>query len=309
MITSLFKKSTPINYAFIFLMLLFFFGVYQFHQVESVFSIGFLIKKALIITVLIASFFTANFIIKKNGLSKDSAYMILYYLLLLLFFPSVMNNLDLIISNFFIILALRRLISLQSPKTPKEKIFDASLWVFVASLFHFWSILFLILVFISILFHTARDYRTWFLPFIAFFIATVIFILIDLVFDKSLIIHLIENTSRDFQINYFANNYQNIAISIFATLSLYFTFYLVFTISNRPIVLHSSYKKIIAAFFIGIAVFLISPNKSNDILIFTFTPLAFMITLFTETPQSKVKSELTIAIVILSSLFAFFSQL
>ena len=309
MITSLFKKSTPINYAFIFLMLLFFFGVYQFHQVERVFSIGFLVKKALIITVLIASFFTANFIIKKNGLSKDSAYMILFYLLLLLFFPSVMNNSDLIISNFFIILALRRLISLQSPKTPKEKIFDASLWIFVATLFHFWSILFLILVFISILFHTARDYRTWFLPFIAFFIATVIFILIDLVYDKSLITHLIENTSRDFEINYFTNNYQNIAISLFATLSLYFTFYVVFTISNRPIVLHSSYKKIIAAFFIGIAVFLISPNKSNDILIFTFTPLAFMITLFCETPQSKIKRELTICIVIVSSLFAFFSQL
>jgi hypothetical protein len=309
MITSLFKKSTPINYAFIFLMLLFFFGVYQFHQVESVFSIGFLVKKAFIITALIASFFTANFIIKKNGLSKDSAYMILFYLLLLLFFPSVMNNLDLIISNFFIILALRRLISLQSPKTPKEKIFDASLWVFAASLFHFWSILFIILVFISILFHTARDYRTWFLPFIAFFIATMIFILTDLVFDKSIISNLVANTSRDFQINYFANNYQNIAISLFATISLYFTFYVVFTISNRPIILHSSHKKIIAAFFIGIAVFLISPNKSNDILIFTFVPLAFMITLFTETPQSKVKSEFTIAIVVLSSLFAFLSQL
>jgi hypothetical protein len=235
--------------------------------------------------------------------------MILFYLLLLLFFPSVMNNFDLIISNFFIILALRRLISLQSPKSTKEKIFDASLWIFVASLFHFWSILFIILVFISILFHTARDYRTWFLPFIAFFIATMIFILTDLVFDKNIITNLIANTSRDFQINYFANNYQNIAISLFATISLYFTFYVVFTISNRPIILHSSYKKIIAAFFIGIAVFLISPNKSNDILIFTFAPLAFMITLFTETPQSKVKRELTVVIVVLSSLFAFFSQL
>ena len=309
MITSLFKKSTPINYAFIFLMLLFFFGVYQFNQISSIFSISFLVKKAFIITALIASFFTANFIIKKNGLSKDSAYMILFYLLLLLFFPSVMNNFDLIISNFFIILALRRLISLQSPKSTKEKIFDASLWIFAASLFHFWSILFIILVFISILFHTARDYRTWFLPFIAFFIATMIFILTDLVFDKNIITNLIANTSRDFQINYFANNYQNIAISLFATISLYFTFYVVFTISNRPIILHSSYKKIIAAFFIGIAVFLISPNKSNDILIFTFAPLAFMITLFTETPQSKVKRELTVVIVVLSSLFAFFSQL
>lgn len=309
MITSLFKKSTPINYAFIFSMLLFFFGVYQFHQVGSVFSIGFLIKKGFIITALIASFFTANFIIKKNGLSKDSAYMILFYLLLLLFFPSVMNNFDLIISNFFIILALRRLISLQSPKLPKEKIFDASLWIFIASLFHFWSILFIILVFISILFHTARDYRTWFLPLIAFFGSIMIFILVDLVFDKNIITNLIANTSRDFQINYFTNNYQNIAISLFATISLYFTFYVVFTISNRPIILHSSYKKIVAAFFIGIAVFLISPNKSNDILIFTFAPLAFMITLFTETPQSKVKRELTVALVVISSLFAFFSQL
>ena len=309
MITSLFKKSTPINYAFIFLMLLLFFGMYQFNQVGSVFSIGFFIKKTIIIGVIVASFFTANFIIKKNGLSKDSAFMILFYLLLLLFFPSVMNNLDLIISNFFIILALRRLISLQSPKSLKEKIFDASLWIFVASLFHFWSILFVILVFISILFHTARDYRTWFLPFIAFFASSMIFILIDLVFDKNIISDLIENTSRDFQINYFTNNYQNIALSLFATISLYFTFYVVFTISNRPIILHSSYKKILAAFFIGIAVFLISPNKSNDILIFTFAPLAFMITLFTETPQSKLKREISVSIIILSSLFAFFSQL
>jgi hypothetical protein len=136
-----------------------------------------------------------------------------------------------------------------------------------------------------------------------------IFILVDLVFDKNIITNLIANTSRDFQINYFTNNYQNIAISLFGTISLYFTFYVVFTISNRPIILHSSYKKIVAAFFIGIAVFLISPNKSNDILIFTFAPLAFMITLFTETPQSKVKRELTVALVVISSLFAFFSQL
>jgi hypothetical protein len=283
--------------------------VYQFYHVSGVFSIGIIFKKISIIVAIIATFFTANFIIKKNGLSKDSAYMILFYLLLLLFFPSVMNNLDLIISNFFIILALRRLVSLQSPKCPKEKIFDASLWIFAASLFHFWSILFIILVFISILFHTARDYRTWFLPFIAFFASSIIFILIDLVFHKNSISKVIANTSRDFEINYFVNNYQNLAISLFATISLYFTVYVIFTISNRPIILHSSYKKIVAAFFIGIAVFLISPNKSNDILIFTFAPLAFMITLFTETPQSKVKRELTVAIVILCCFFSFFSQL
>ena len=47
-----------------------------------------------------------------------------FYLLLLLFFPSVMNNFKLFIANFFILLALRRLFSLQSSKSQKEKIFD-----------------------------------------------------------------------------------------------------------------------------------------------------------------------------------------
>lgn len=309
MITSLFKKSSPINHSLIFLMLAFFFGCYQFNQVGIETSTEFFVKKAVIISAIAASMIVANFIIKKNGLSKDNAYTFLFYTLLMLFFPPMLNNLDLIISNFFIILALRRLISLQSQKSPKEKIFDASLWIFVASVFHFWSILFIILVFISILFHTARDYRTWFLPFIAFFAACVIFILIDLVLHKNSIANVIANSSVDFEINYFANNYQNIALSLFATISLYFTIYAIFTISNRPIILHSSYKKFIAAFLIGIAVFLISPNKSNDILIFTIAPLAFMIALFAETPQSKMKRELTVSIVILCSFFAFFSQL
>jgi hypothetical protein len=235
--------------------------------------------------------------------------MVLFYLLLLLFFPSVMNNFKLFIANFFILLALRRLFSLQSSKSQKEKIFDASLWVFVASLFHFWSILFIILVFISILFHTARDYRTWFLPFIAFFVSVVLLYFFDLVFDANNIGKLIANSGSNLEINYFINNYQNLALSLFAPISLFFIANLVLTISKRPIILHSTYKKIISAFFIGILVFVFSPNKSNEMLIFTFVPLAFAMTIFVETPQSKAKTELFFLVVVGCSLFSFFSQL
>jgi hypothetical protein len=220
-----------------------------------------------------------------------------------------MNNFKLFLANFFILLALRRLFSLQSSKSQKEKIFDASLWVFVAALFHFWSVLFIILVFISILFHTARDYRTWFLPFIAFFISLVLLFFFDLVFEANNIGKLIANSVSNFEINYFINNYQNLALSLFAPISLFFIANLVLTISNRPIILHSTYKKITAAFFIGLLVFVFSPNKSNDILIFTFTPLAFAMTIFVETPQSKAKTELFFLAVVGCSLFSFFSQL
>ncbi len=309
MITSLFKKSTPINFAFVFLMLFFFFLTTQFNQAETAFSFGFLLKKTVLFIIIFACFFTGNFIIKKNGLSKDSAFTILFYLLLLLFFPSVMNNFKLFFANFFILLALRRLFSLQTSKSQKEKIFDASIWIFVASLFHFWTILFLILVFICILFHTARDYRTWFLPFIAFFVSMVLLFFFDLVFKTDNIGNLIANSVSNLEINYFINNYENIALSLFAPISLFFIANLSLTISNRPIILHSTYKKIIAAFFIGILVFVFSPNKSNEMLIFTFTPLAFSMTIFVETPQSKAKTELFFLAVVGCSLFAFFSQL
>jgi hypothetical protein len=309
MITSIFKKSTPINFAFVFLMLLFFFLTTQFHQAETAFSFGFLLKKIVLFITIFACFFTGNFIIKKNGLSKDSAFTILFYLLLLLFFPSVMNNFKLFFANFFILLALRRLFSLQTSKSQKEKIFDASIWIFVASLFHFWTILFLILVFICILFHTARDYRTWFLPFIALFVSMVLLFFFDLVFKTDNIGNLIANSVSNLEINYFINNYENIALSLFAPISLFFIANLSLTISNRPIILHSTYKKIIAAFFIGILVFVFSPNKSNEMLIFTFTPLAFSMTIFVETPQSKAKTELFFLAVVGCSLFAFFSQL
>jgi hypothetical protein len=81
------------------------------------------------------------------------------------------------------------------------------------------------------------------------------------------------------------------------------------SLSNKPLLLHSSFKKIIASFFIGIIIFLISPNKSNDLLLFTFAPLAVMATSHIEIKQLKLKQEMVLAVLILCSLFAFFSQL
>ena len=214
-----------------------------------------------------------------------------------------------IVSNFFILLALRRLISLQSPRAPKEKIFDASLWVFVACLFHFWSILYIVLVFIAILFHVARDYRNWFLPFIAFFTIASIFLLMALFFDVTYIQKLLSQTAVNYKINYFVNNYQNLALSIYATIALFFVVSLLLSLSNRPLMLHSSYKKIISAFFIGVVIFVISPYKSNDLLVFTIAPLAMMATSHIEIAQVKWQKEVVLFALIILGIFSFFSQL
>lgn len=309
MITSLFKKSTPINFSLVVILILSFFLTYQFQDLSWTKSISLVVQKFGILLVLLASIFLTNFISKKNGMSKDSSYTIFFYFLLLLFFPSLLDDLNLVFANLFILLALRKLLSLQSLKLSNEKIFDASLWIFVASLFHFWCILYLVLVFISIIFHVSRDYRNWILPFIAFFTVGTIYALSSILFDISALEYINSSVKTSFAINYFTNNYQNGALSIYATVALFFVISMFATLSNRLSITHPSFKIIIASFFIGIAVFVVSSNKSNDLLVFTIAPLAIMATNHIEIPQLKLKKEMVLVVLIACSLFAFFSQL
>ena len=309
MITSLFRKSTPFNYALVALLLLIFFFLYHFQDVNGMESLIVILQKTGLFFLLLASLFLTNFMAKKNGLSKDSTYVVLFYFLLLLFSPSILNNPNLLLSNFFILLALRRLISMQSLQFPKEKIFDASAWVFIATLFHFCSILFIILVFVTILFHVARDYRMWLLPFLAFFSINVLFLLFAILFDKNAIGILLQSTYADYNIGYFTNNYQNAAFSIFVAIALFFLVSLQLTFSSKPIIVHASYKKIIISFFIGVAIFIISPDKSNDLLVFTFASLAIMATSHVESTQVKLQKEIIVSVFIICSVFTFFSQL
>jgi hypothetical protein len=309
MITSVFRKSTPINLFFVVILILVFFFISLFQDLSWTNSVVSIVKKIGLMFIFFGSIFITSFIAKKNGLSKDSSYTILFYLLFLLFFPSLFANTNLILSNFFILLAIRRLISLQSLKASKEKIFDASLWIFVASLFHFWSILYLVLVFISIIFHVARDYRNWFLPFIAFFSVGIISIGLSLIFSQDILRYITENAVLNFDIDYFTNTYQNIAFSIYLTVALFFLISMLATLSSKLLFLHSSYKKIIVSFFIALLIFAISSNKSNDVLIYTIAPLSIMATSHIEMKQLQLKQEMVLGVLILCSLFTFFSQL
>ncbi|KAF2511321.1 DUF6427 family protein [Flavobacterium foetidum] len=309
MITSVFKKSTPLNYSLVVILILVFFFMFQIKDPSWVSSYFLAFQKVSLLCFILASFFMINFIVKKNGLSKDNGYAIFFYLLFLLFFPTLFNNSNVIYANFFVLLALRRLISLQSLKASKEKIFDASFWIFVASLFQFWSILFLVLVYISIIFHVSRDYRNWVLPFIALLAVAILFYMTSLIFNIDAVAFFQERAQIDFRIDYFKNNYENGALSIYTAVALFFVTSMLMTLTNRPQIVHSSYKKVVAYFFIATFVYIISPNKSNDLLLFSIAPLTIMATSHVEYMQQKLNNEIAFYVLIACSLFTFFSQL
>ena len=309
MITSIFKKSTPINYSLMGILVVLFFFLSQLHSQIEINFFSDVLKKAGLLLILFASLFFSNFIVKKNGLTKDSSYTIFFYFIFLLFFPKIFNNINLLLANFFILLSMRRLVSLQTLKAPKEKIFDASLWIFVASLFHFWAIIFLALVYISIIFHVSRDYRNWLIPFVAFFVIAIIFIAYDLIIDKTAINSYLQTEVINLKLDYFSNQTQNIAFSIFAVFLVFFIFPFVFSINNKPLNLQASYKKVVFAALFGVIIFLISPNKGSEILVFTFLPMAIIATNTIEYLQNKIQQEIILFISITCGFFCFFSQL
>ena len=309
MITSVFKKSTVVNYSLIVVLLVLFFFLYQISDALNAHAVNGISRTATLLVLLISSFFLINFTVKKNNLTKDSSYTIFFFLLFLLIFPSVFGNMSLLFANFFLLLAIRRLISLQTLKAPKEKIFDASMWIFIASLFHFWCVLFILLVYISIFFHVSRDYRNWLLPFVAFFATAVIFLVAALVLDPTWITHIVNQTQTNFELDYFTNNYQNIALSFFVVIALYFLLSMMMSLTHKPLILQASYKKMIFGFLIGVTIFLISPEKNNTTLIFTFMPLSVMCTNNIEYSQNRMYQEIVLLLLIVGCFLCFFTQL
>ena len=309
MISTIFSKSSPFNYVLITALLIVCFFMLQLQDSSWTGSAISILCKTGMLALLIASLFITNFVTKRNGLTRDNTFPFLFFFSFLILFPTTLNNPTLIISNFFILLALRRLISLQSLLAPKEKIFDASLWIFIATLFHFWSILFIALVFISVMLHVSRDYRNWILPYIALVTVAVIFVLVALVFEKSLLTDFMEKTTVDFRFDYFTNKYQNIALSIYAALAVLFSVSQLFALSGKPLNLHASYKKVFVSFVIGAAIYIISPEKNNSILIYTFMPLAVMATGYIESVQVHWIKESTTLLILGLCVLSFVLQL
>jgi hypothetical protein len=305
MITSVFGKSSPINSLLIVLLLVLGFCIHQSQVVLHHFSALIILEKLGILAVLVATLFFSNFIVKKNNIIKDNSFMLLFFCVFVLFFSSIFESNHLVISNFFIVLALRRLISLQSLIVPKEKIFDASFWIFVATLFHFWSVLFLILVFVSIVFHVAGDYRNWFLPFIAFLSVLILTIFVDLVSGIPLISMVLDNAQVSFEFHYFENKMQSFALVYFLLIFSFLIAPFFFSYSKRTSQVQNSMKKVLLTWMIAFVIYLISPQKTNGLMILSIFPMAVFATSYMEYAKKDWFKEVIGVVIVLSGILIF----
>jgi len=295
MITAIFNKSKPINLVLASLILVFGFLLVQF-QTTDVLSVSIFFYKTGLLFLAILSALLVDFIVKKNALSGQNSFVVLFYALF--FFCLWGSNIDfsLILANLFILLALRKIISLKSQLETTKKIFDAALWICVASLFHFWSILFFLVLYLGIVIYVSNYYKNWLVPLVSAFIVFMIVSGYELVVNNQLF--NFSNTSISTDYSLLNSNYNRLIGVFFAIILIVSLLFLPSRIRLKLQKNKLSYLVLIVALIVALVLVLISPNKSSAMLVFLYFPLATLFTSFFE----KIKKPL-IQSVLLYSMF------
>ncbi|MFH4969222.1 DUF6427 family protein [Gaetbulibacter sp. M240] len=299
MITSVFSKSKPINYIIVFFITLLAVTLAFILTIKQPFSAALFGNIVVKLTLSYFSILVLNFIVTKNRLSKSNNYQIFLFSLFLLLIPQTTTNNDVLLSNLFILFGLRRLISLRSHLNEKSKLFDAGFWFAIAALFYFWSILFFVVVFATLLFYRDNNLRHWIIPFTgvaSVFIITVCFSIV--MHDEYL--YYFENLpkiSEDF------SNYNTPRFFVGITLLLSYTIWSIIfylnAVKDKKRDVRPSFYIILFTLFVAIVILFFSPFKNGSEFLFVMAPLAIIISGYVETIRDKWFREVFVGILIL----------
>ncbi len=298
MLTSFFSKSKPINFILVALYILVFFAIANFQQV---FASSFLtvLGQIFSLVILILSVFILNFISGRNELTGRNAYKSILFAGFVCMFPEVLRDNGIIVANIFLLLALRRVLSLKTQRQTIQKIFDATLWVGIASLFYFWSILFLFLVYFGVLVHVGHRFKNFLVPLVSLLTLFSIATAVDLIYTNTFFIF-----SDWFQPGYFDFSAYGelpvlVPVAFLFALTLWSCFFYFGIIQRASANAKTSLFLIFLAALTALAVAIFGPSKDSSELLFFFAPLAIIVTNYFQNLNDKWFKETLLLLVVL----------
>lgn len=171
MISSFFGKTKPITHIVLAVLL---FLVYFSHiflaQGEHPFE-GELPLELMSFGILLLSIFIINLTVRTEKVTDSNSYAALFFVLLTMAFPEHLTHKNAILANFFVMLALWRLLSIKSIRSVKHKIFDATILICIASLFYDWALALMLLILMVINIYDRKTFKNWLVPLLG--VATV----------------------------------------------------------------------------------------------------------------------------------------
>lgn len=284
MISHIFNKTKPVNFLLLCVLLAVYILSYEaFIGIGSQDSrgfwvyllqnIGFFLKG---LALLVPALFLIDFILKRNKLVLSHSYTLFYFVVFCGLFPAVFSNTDLLMAHFFVLLGLRRILSLKTKQRSRKKVFEACLWFLVASFFYEWSLLYFIVLVVSIFAYDKSHLRYWALLLWAVMVyAALLWAFIigsePRLFFKSH--YLFELSQRSI-----STQFTPLMIGFFGS-SLVLVVWN-FTRSTPSKIAALGRKKSLAillvAALVSVSIFFIYPIDNHSALVFSFFPLAFL---------------------------------
>ncbi|WP_323787416.1 DUF6427 family protein [Psychroserpens sp.] len=300
MISNFFSQSKPINFVVISVTLLIVFVITKYMTLDVELDTLLITKQILLFGVCLFSVFVFDFLVNKNNLTKKNSYKILLFVLFIAVLPETLLNSKTLLANLFLLFALRRIISLRSKKDIKKKLFDASFWITIASLFYFWSVLFFVLIAAALVVYVITDVKNWLVPILGVLTVAVIgtSYMIVMNFDTYNYFNNLIDVSFDFS----SLNSKRIIIgaTILLSFGVWSLFYYIKNLKSKTKSSRPSFSLIVIAAIIAIVIIVISPIKNGSEFIFLFAPLAIIMTNYLEVISEKWFKESLLWILILT---------
>ncbi|MGB5463526.1 MAG: DUF6427 family protein [Aureibaculum sp.] len=285
MIAKFFKKTKPINTLIVLVLLTIVFIITTVSFTSTDFTLTNLTKKLILFAFLVATLFIINFIVRKNGLTKNNSYVILLVVFCFAIFPFSTLNSQLLGTHFLLLLAYRRIYSLRTTKDIKDKIFDASFWIGIATLIYPWSFLYLTLVFFAVFYFNKLTLKNTIIPLVGFitpiFIYGVYLLLIDDfdTFDLKLVSSLSILSYNSFKLLI-----PIALISGFLIWAIFPTTIKIIAVNNE---FRASWFLLLMHLLISVFVIIPSPIKNGSEFLFLFFPMAIIFTNYLQIIEEK----------------------
>jgi hypothetical protein len=300
MISNFFSKSKPIHYIVASVILLLIFVLSRLNVFSENSNLIVFAEQIGLLLITLLSVFVFDFLVTRNGLTKKNSYSIILFVVFFAILPQTLLNTRLLCANLFILLALRRLVSLRSQKEIKKKLFDASIWIAVATLFYFWSSVFFIMIISALLLYVITDVKNYLIPFVGVATVAVIVVSYLVVFDKDIIEYTVG--IFDFSLDFSALNSKRLIVgsTLLFSVGLWSLFYYIKNINSQMKNNKPSFKLIILSLILGLFIIAVAPSKNGSEFIFLFAPLAIIITNYVEVIPEKWFKETLLWVMILT---------
>ncbi|MBK5208645.1 MAG: hypothetical protein JJE44_03960 [Flavobacteriaceae bacterium] len=310
MIANFFSKTKPATIFSVVVLLFIYYFIATFLLHSGELSLQFLVKKVGFFMWLVLFLLIVSFIVKKNKLTKANSYTLILIVFLLGIFPEAMFSHNIVFANIALMLGFRKIYSLRSGLDTKLKLFDACFWIGIATLIYSWSILYFLLVYVSMIIHQKLTVKNLFIPVVGFAMPMLIYFTYCLYFENATYYY----DRFNYEMNLDFSSYTSLLKLLIPVLFLFVVLiWSLIKVTPKVVSVRNNFKfswdVLINHLLISIAIVLLAPTKNGSELFFIIFPSGVIISNLIQLTKSKIFKNLILYAFLLISIGLYLDNL